>query len=186
MLHIELAKCNADQDLLVPAKWHAQAAAGLDYIAANAADAAHFRLDRPLDRHLHPLLESLSLSTDQQAAGDGPEQTAMLHIERAKGARTAASREDSLHSAVAALREVELVQPPVEAMTSPEAAELHHRARHLTSLWAAIVKTAWHARLHVVVHSAAPRVLWFQWKASVDRDMVALQVRRYLLLVCNA
>jgi hypothetical protein len=182
MMHFELAKVNTDVDLLVPARWHAQAAAGLDYIPASAADAAHFQFDRPLDRHLDPLLESLRLRTDQQAFDYRPEEAAVLHIERAKGAQTTSSREDSLCKAMTALREVKLLQPPMEAKSSLEAACLHHQARHLTRLWGAIVKTAWHARLHSVVHNAAPYVLWFQWKAAVDRDMVGLQERTTLCL----
>lgn len=175
-LHLELAKIDAGNDLLVSAQEHARAATSLEYQPACGRDAAHFRLARPLDRHLQPLLHSLDLRLDGCDASGGASDEAALHIEHARGSRSAGSRRDSLVQAIACLKRVPLVQPPAQPSTDAADVQRCQNARRLTALWGAVVKAAWSGRLHGLVHEAAPHVLAAQWDAGVDREMVALQV----------
>jgi hypothetical protein len=184
LLHLELAKCDAAEDLLAPAKQHTSAAHTLDY-AGSPGQAAHFHLPRPLDRHIAPLLHSLTLRTSTLEAPVAGLEKARLSVERAREARSAAAKTSQLESAIAALRSVAAVQPPAQASTVQADVEAQHAARTQTELWADVTKAAYQGELYRLALEAAPSVAWFQWHAAVDREMVVLQVRCHCtMLIC--
>lgn len=181
-LHYELAKCDAADDLLAPAKQQALAALRLDY-PGNPQESEHFHLERPLDRHLQPLLESLCLRTNVYDTPSDDISRAILCISRARDSKIAVGKQDALTKAMSLLRNLALEQPPSAPDSSQDAVERTHRARKLTALWADALKVAYQARMHTLVLEAGPFVTWFEWHASVDREMTLLQVWLLLYLI---
>ena len=176
LLHLELAKCDAAEELLMPAKQHAAAAAALDY-TGKTEDAKHFHLARPLDRHVMPLLTSLGLRTNVDGAPGAPEEQAQLMLERAREAKAMPAKKLHLEQALAKLRSLGQHQPPAAASELPADVATQHAARRLTELWADVVKVAYQSECFAEVLQAAPHVMWFRWSSAVDKEMVALQVR---------
>ena len=180
LLNLELAQCDNAEELLTSAKQHVTAAAQLDYSGC-PDDVAHFHLDRPLDRHIEPLLRGLMLRTSMSdTPPSDPQDAAQLLVERATEARTSAAAGMLLSRALTALRGVELVQPPVAASAVDADVATQKRARRLTELWASVVRVAYKRALPMLVLESAPSVAWSEWRRAVDREMVLLQVRRTL------
>lgn len=169
------------EELLDVSLEEAQQADALDY-HATPEQAAAFRLDRPWDRHLQPLLATLRARCSTQD-GAAAEERAALYTQRARECKGATMRNAQLHQAMQALRELPLVQPvaPAEpegdAFAGLDARERYLAARKVTVLWAAAVKAAWSLHLYTVVLEAAPYVAWFDWEPATDREMALLQVR---------
>lgn len=165
----------------------AQSADALDY-SATPEKVAAFRLDRPWDRHLQPLLVTLRvLRSASHEAPVLPHQKAALFTQRARECRHAATCSEYLQKAIKALQQLPAVQPvdttpPVDGdtdkkptdSTSPD--ERFAAARQLTVLWACVVKAAWRIHLHDTVLFAAPHVAWFHWEPATDHEMALLQV----------
>lgn len=185
--HIELAKCNMDDDQMNMALEDAEQANALDY-AVPPDKAAEFRLERPWDRHLQPLLATLRVR--HAAAHEAPvlpQEQAALFTQRARECRHPATCSEYLQKAIIALQQMPMLQPVYTAPSlraddeSPPADSMNPderfaAARLLTVLWASLVKAAWGLHLHEAVLLAAPHVAWFEWEPATDREMALLQV----------
>lgn len=190
-LHLEVAKCSLAADAPGSALEEAARADILDYVATPEAH-AQYRLERPWDRHLQPLLAALR-SRNQDRVGPSVDTLAPATalIQRAREARAPNLRRERLRQAVVALQEVPLVQPVASAPegdskegggvgvreeTEEGRAQRYRSARTVTGLWGEVVKTAWMMHLYDVVLQAAPYVLWADWTPDVDPEMAMLQV----------
>lgn len=197
-LHLEIAKCNLSADSPAAALEEAGRADALDYQGPPGASES-FRLERPWDRHLQPLLAALrSRAPDRDPGAEvGPVDSAVELIQRARQAREPRARRERLHKAIQTLERVPLVQPaaaeddggsgagPGGAGAGVEVAvegpiQRYRSARLLTHLWGEVVRVAWAQHLHDVVLKAAPFVLWPEWTPELDEEMAMLQVRAWL------
>lgn len=175
----------------------AKRADSLDYVG-NPSMCERFRLERPWDRHLQPLVAALRSRTQDTAPGAAidPVDSAVELIQRARETRVRTVRQERLLKAIAALEQAPLVQPvssvaaeegaggpgdadagEVDAGETEEDRTTRYRAaRELTELWGEILKAAWAMHLYDIVLRAAPYVLWPAWTAAVDEEMAMLQV----------
>ncbi|MEW5301509.1 MAG: hypothetical protein WDW36_004367 [Sanguina aurantia] len=177
-LHLEAAKCDAMEDSLIKASQEVARAIGLDYPVSPREQAAH-QLERPLDRFLLPLADTLALRMGAKEP-DGVEQEALSMIERSKESRSPAIKTDLLRRALEKLSSLPLQPPPPPSTPpGPARAAAHLRARRRTAGWSELVKSAWSggpaARSEELVLAAAPWALAGEWDAGVDREMVLLQ-----------
>eukprot|EP00892_Ulva_mutabilis_P001347 jgi/Ulvmu1/11212/UM072_0049.1 len=192
-LHYEIAKCNVSADSPAAALEEAGRADALDYLGPPKA-CAKFRLERPWDRHLQPLLATLRARAQDRDPGAAmePVDKAVELIQRAREARAPGPRRQWLRKAMAALQRVPLVQPALAegaeaggagageteggvGLAGEDAEQRYRSARLLTSLWGEVLMVAWAQHLHDVVLQAAPYVLWPEWTVELDQEMAMLQ-----------
>ncbi|KIY97817.1 flagellar associated protein, partial [Monoraphidium neglectum] len=162
-LHLELGKCEADDDALVKAAKEVHQALALDYAAAAEERAQQLA---PLDR---------AFRVRAGFESGGLEDAALAALERARGSDSPALRAEYLSKAIAQLSSLPQLAPPDASVPPAERAPAQVTARTRASIWAEVVRVAWAARLEAVVLDAAPFVLAARWAPEVDRRMTALQ-----------
>ncbi|GAQ78456.1 hypothetical protein KFL_000130380 [Klebsormidium nitens] len=101
-IHLELAELHQAEELLSKAEDEARKGFELDY-EAPPGEVEAAGCDRPLDRHLEPLLKRMKLKRDIYSDPDRPMDKALMIIERAREAKKADVRADLLAKAAAEL-----------------------------------------------------------------------------------
>lgn len=169
-LHLEIARCELAEDNASQARMHAQAALALDYLPRQRNDVQRYRLPRPLDRHLHPMLR-VALAASGHAAQDALGQ-ALARIEQARRSLSQAAAEAALAQALAVLRDADQ-----QGADSGDAHEAHLRARALSLAWADVAVVASARDVHAAVLEAAARSGQAASRVHGDPEVAKLQAR---------
>ncbi|GMH40123.1 hypothetical protein BSKO_08027 [Bryopsis sp. KO-2023] len=172
--HLEVSKCDANDELVLKARDEVRKACALDYVA-NPEDAEKHGYERPLDRHLEPFERGLTLRTSGADECRCVEDEVLLLIERAKESSSPHVKEDCLKRAMDALELLPLTECNEDGGTDCLLADkLLCRKRCL--LWGSLIKCAWSVHLQEIVRAAAPYALRPPWNPETDYEMALLQV----------
>ena len=177
-LHLEVARCFMDEDLLVNATQEVHSSFSLDYVAEGAEIEASGHA-RPLDRFLVPLERQLKLKCAIYDDPDDGEEAVLLLVEKAKEMSVRSVREDYLEKAIRILASLPIGGE--DAREEVEEGAKGRQARNRTisriRLWGDIATTGWEAKLHKIVRKACPYALkdTSSWDPAVDFETIRYQ-----------
>ncbi|DBA87841.1 TPA: hypothetical protein ACH3X1_004837 [Trebouxia sp. C0004] len=179
-LHLEVARGDMADDLLVKAATEIKKAQALDYLAGQQ-EQQQWDLERPLDRHIEPLHQALTV----KAAVEDPAteiERAVLLIERGRESKNPATRGQHLTKALQKLAALPAVHPPLPAdAPGPERKAQHAAARLRTHQYCDIATLAWDVKLEALVREACALALAVEWSGEVDPEVVRWQAEVSLL-----
>eukprot|EP00002_Diphylleia_rotans_P029704 TRINITY_DN6063_c0_g1_i1.p1 TRINITY_DN6063_c0_g1~~TRINITY_DN6063_c0_g1_i1.p1 ORF type:complete len:2440 (+),score=492.40 TRINITY_DN6063_c0_g1_i1:241-7560(+) len=165
-IHLELSKCQVDDDLLVKARQEVEKGLLLDYPISDE-EFESLRVLRPLDRFLEPLKARLDLRTRLYVQPERPEEQAMLLIDQARDAK-----ENSLKATLLE-RAIVVLQSPLS--TEPGGRDEKAIQKERAYLWIDIIKTAWKHKMLRLVRKCMPYAYSSEWDVVRDKDLVRMQ-----------
>jgi hypothetical protein len=176
-LHLEIAKCELQEDNLTSARQHVNAALALDYVGEDA-EVHQYRHRRPLDRHLQPLLQVINARSGHVQPDASALVCAQVHIEQARSALSETGARRCLEKAALALKDAmhKLPEDAMQASKDRRTDEGYFAARSTCIAWADLIDVASQKQLHQIVLSASSSLTQFKWTSDDDPEMMKLQV----------